>query len=142
MSVECARQPFTKHIKQDNFPSQPPSRHLDKSPPTRPPPFQVSPPPLPTTPPKTQDRSTPIPYKEDDVAPHVKTVLSVPKDEVELHFPACLLVDADSEAERPTRIPSSYLDKPSANEVQHRGCNPSSTHSTRSRGFWAGEALL
>lgn len=72
---------------QDNFPAaQPPSRHLDKSPPTRSPPYQVSPPPVPTTPPKL-DRSTPIPYKEEDVVPHsVQTVLNVPKDEVQLHF--------------------------------------------------------
>jgi hypothetical protein len=41
---------------------------------------------VPTTPPKL-DRSTPIPYKEEDVVPHsVKTVLNVPKDEVQLHF--------------------------------------------------------
>lgn len=66
----------------DNFPAQPTSRHLEKSPPTRSPPFQLSPPPVPTTPPKTQDRSTPIPYQIEDIVPHsMKSVLDVPKDE-------------------------------------------------------------
>lgn len=71
-------------VGQDNFPAQPTSRHLEKSPPTRPPPFQISPPPVPTTPPKTQDRSTPIPYPIEDIVQHsMKAVLDIPKDEVQ-----------------------------------------------------------
>lgn len=48
------------------------------------------------TSPKTQDRSTPIPYQPEDVVTHaVKTVLEVPKDEVEHHSRACLSIGAN-----------------------------------------------
>jgi hypothetical protein len=89
---------------QDSFPAQqPPSRHLDKSPPTRSPPYQTSPPPV--TPPKQQDRSTPIPYQAEDITWHsVKTVLEVPKDEVGHPFWTYVLILIGTRAASPSPL--------------------------------------